>query len=188
MLDSCCWWLDKGLSRVFKGQTGFEFWVLRFRVRFRVLGASCFGLRFRVLRFGNYPPLSLAIGQTRLSGLSMRCPFWSNDNPWTTPSFPGKCRTTFPFFHSPRFFSSATIYTISPISGTLAVLRVIRWVSQLGCLHLFQAWFLASFGRLFLLHLLLPQWGGHFAPTSKGTVENKRLCMRKKTLRSSSAK
>ena len=29
----------------------FEFWVLRFRV----LGASCFGLRFRVLRFRNYP-------------------------------------------------------------------------------------------------------------------------------------
>ena len=36
VLDSCCWWLDKGLSRVFKGQTGFEFWVLRFRF----LGAS----------------------------------------------------------------------------------------------------------------------------------------------------
>ena len=29
----------------------FEFWVLRFRD----LGASCFGLRFRVLRFRNYP-------------------------------------------------------------------------------------------------------------------------------------
>ena len=32
----------------------FEFWVLRFRsrvLRFRDLGASCFGLRFRVLRF-----------------------------------------------------------------------------------------------------------------------------------------
>ena len=58
----------------------FEFWVLRFRtwvlrfrvlgasfsnfgcfvfelwvLRFRTLGASCFGLRFRVLRFRNYP-------------------------------------------------------------------------------------------------------------------------------------
>ena len=58
----------------------FEFWVLRFRdrvlrfrvlgssfssfrcfvfeisvLRFRDLGASCFGLRFRVLRFRNYP-------------------------------------------------------------------------------------------------------------------------------------
>ena len=35
----------------------FEFWVLRFQsrvLRFRVLGASSFGLRFRVLRFGNY--------------------------------------------------------------------------------------------------------------------------------------
>ena len=69
---ACCWWLDKGLSRVFRGQTVFEFWVLRFRVlgasfsifgcfvfdfwvlRFRDLGASCFGLRFRVLRFRNY--------------------------------------------------------------------------------------------------------------------------------------
>ena len=29
----------------------FEFWVLRFRD----LGASCFGLRFRVLQFQNYP-------------------------------------------------------------------------------------------------------------------------------------
>ena len=28
----------------------FEFWVLRFRV----FGASCFGLRFRVLHFRNY--------------------------------------------------------------------------------------------------------------------------------------
>ena len=35
----------------------FEFWVLRFRsrvLRFRDLGASCFGLRFRVLRFRYY--------------------------------------------------------------------------------------------------------------------------------------
>ena len=32
------------------GSFVFEFWVLRFRV----LGASCFGLRFRVLRFRNY--------------------------------------------------------------------------------------------------------------------------------------
>ena len=31
--------------------TGFEFWVLRFRD----LGASCFGLRFRVLCFRNNP-------------------------------------------------------------------------------------------------------------------------------------
>ena len=52
----------------------FELWVLRFRVlgasfsrfgysvfeswvlRFRDLGALCFGLRFQVLRFRNYPP------------------------------------------------------------------------------------------------------------------------------------
>ena len=35
----------------------FELSVLRFRsrgLRFRVLGSSCFGLRFRVLRFRNY--------------------------------------------------------------------------------------------------------------------------------------
>ena len=35
----------------------FEFWVFRFRsrvLRFRDLGTSCFGLRFRVLRFRNY--------------------------------------------------------------------------------------------------------------------------------------
>ena len=41
-------------------------------------------------------------------GLSMSCPLWSNDNPRTTPSFPRIWRTTFPFFYSPRFFSSAT--------------------------------------------------------------------------------
>ena len=36
----------------------FDFWVLHFRdrvLRFRYLGASCFGLRFRVLRFRNFP-------------------------------------------------------------------------------------------------------------------------------------
>ena len=35
--------------------------MLRFRdrvLRFRVLGASCFGLRFRVLRFRNYPQVT----------------------------------------------------------------------------------------------------------------------------------
>ena len=60
------------MSRVFKGQTGFETWVLHFQVLgvlfsrfrcfifeswvllFRDLGASCFGLRLRVLRFLNY--------------------------------------------------------------------------------------------------------------------------------------
>ena len=52
----------------------------------------------------------------------MWCPLWSNDNPRTTPSFPRICRTTFPFFHSPQFFSSATINTNSPISGTSAAL------------------------------------------------------------------
>ena len=65
VLDSRCWWLDKGLSRVLKerqsfwcfgasfsifGCSVFEIWVLRFRV----LGVSCFGLRFRVLRFRHY--------------------------------------------------------------------------------------------------------------------------------------
>ena len=39
------------------GCSVFEFWVLRFRD----LGASCFGLRFRVLRFRNYQPFKEAI-------------------------------------------------------------------------------------------------------------------------------
>ena len=74
---ACCWWLCKGLSRVFKGQTGFEVWVVRFRVLgasfsifgcfvfeiwmlgFQDLGASCFRLCFRVLRFRNCPFLVL---------------------------------------------------------------------------------------------------------------------------------
>ena len=48
---------DLGASFSSFGCFVFEIWVLRFRV----LGASCFGLRFRVLRFRNYPtthPLS----------------------------------------------------------------------------------------------------------------------------------
>ena len=57
VLDTCC--ISKTLSRVYKEQTGFkligvfvfEIWVLRFRD----LGASWFGLHFRVLRFLNYP-------------------------------------------------------------------------------------------------------------------------------------
>ena len=69
MLDSCCISIGlvfikdrpvssfrvlRFLSRVLHfrdlGVFVFEFWVLRFRD----LGASCFGLRFRVLRFRNY--------------------------------------------------------------------------------------------------------------------------------------
>ena len=115
-------------------------------------------------------PLSLATaclisnGHTRLSGLSMWCPLWSNDNPRTTPSFPRMCRATFPFFNYPRFLLSPTFNTISLISGTFGVLRVIRWVSIrlwiYKCLHHFQARFLASLSRLFSAQ-------NHFAPTSK---------------------
>ena len=54
-------WVLRFRSRVLRfrdlGVFVFEFWVLRFRsrvLRFRDLGASCFGLRFRVLRFRNY--------------------------------------------------------------------------------------------------------------------------------------
>ena len=53
-------WVLRFRSRVLRfrdfGVFVFEFWVLRFRsrvLRFRDLGASCFGLRFRVLRFRN---------------------------------------------------------------------------------------------------------------------------------------
>ena len=70
-------WVLRFRSRVLRfrdlGVFVFEFWVLRFRsrvlrfrvlgasfsrfrgLRFRDLGASCFGLRFRVRRFRNYP-------------------------------------------------------------------------------------------------------------------------------------
>ena len=69
VLDSCC--ISIGLVFI-KDRKVSSFWVLRFRsrvlrfrdlgvfvfeiwvLRFRVLGASCFGLRFRVLRFRNY--------------------------------------------------------------------------------------------------------------------------------------
>ena len=76
VLDSCC--ISIGLVFI-KDRPVSSFWVLRFRdlgasfssfgcfvfeigcfvfefwvLRFRDLGASCFGLRFRVLRFRNY--------------------------------------------------------------------------------------------------------------------------------------
>ena len=77
MLDSCCISIglvfikDRSVSSFWVlrfrdlGVFVFEFWVLCFRdlgvfifefwvLRFRDLGASCFGLRFRVLRFRNY--------------------------------------------------------------------------------------------------------------------------------------
>ena len=53
-LDFCCIYI--GLVFI-KDRPVSSFWVLRFRsrvLRFRDLGASCFGLRFRVLRFRNY--------------------------------------------------------------------------------------------------------------------------------------
>ena len=44
--------LTRGLSRVFKGQTGFEFWVLRFRfLRASFSSLGCFVFEFWVLRF-----------------------------------------------------------------------------------------------------------------------------------------
>ena len=124
-------------------------------------------------------PLSLATAclisneHTRLSGLSMWCPLWSNDNPRTTPSFPCICRTTFPFFHSLIFLVCDYQHNFSDIWYL-----VIRWVfeSPLGCGHIhvsisskhdFQPPSAACLVLMFLLHLLLPQWGGHFAPTSK---------------------
>ena len=54
----------------------FEFWVLRFRV----LGASCFGLRFQVLHFRNYPLQSIV---TQLQRIQL-IPFC------LTPKFPRK--------------------------------------------------------------------------------------------------
>ena len=51
------WFLDLGASFSSFGCSVFEFWM----PRFRDLGASCFGLRFRVLRFRNYQPFKEAI-------------------------------------------------------------------------------------------------------------------------------
>ena len=50
VLDSCC--ISIGIVFI-KDRPVSSFWVLRFRdrvLRFRVLGASCFGLRFRNYR------------------------------------------------------------------------------------------------------------------------------------------
>ena len=92
-------------------------------------------------------------GHTRLIGLSMWCPLWSNDNPWTTPSFPWICRTTFPFSHSLIFLVCNYHHNFSDIWYLWGLAGDSM---SLHCLV-----------HMFLLHLLLPQWGGHFAPTSK---------------------
>ena len=60
--------------------SGFEIWVLRFRV----LGASCFGLRFRVLRFRNYNKLpEITTGNKRKVSCTVSVRFtqlWSKHN------------------------------------------------------------------------------------------------------------
>ena len=61
MLDSCC--ISIGLVFI-KDRPVSSFWVLRFRD----LGASCFGLRFRVLRFRNYQK-NVHPGEGRHEGL-----------------------------------------------------------------------------------------------------------------------
>ena len=88
------------MSGVCKGQTGFKFKGLRFRVfgvfvfeflgasfsrfgcfvfefwvlRFRDLGASCFGLRFRVLRFPNSPYIDSCLNLSTMATASKACP------------------------------------------------------------------------------------------------------------------
>ena len=54
------------VSRI--GCSVFEFWVLRFRD----LGASCFGLRFRVLRFRNNPGHSVLSVRTVRTRVTIR--------------------------------------------------------------------------------------------------------------------
>ena len=82
-------------------------------------------------------------------------PLCNNVTPLTTPSLPSIRRTTFPFFHSPRFFSSPTISTISPTLGVLPLSLLSRWLSIRLCTYsLFQrfhAWALASSNRLVIL-------------------------------------
>ena len=48
----------------------FEFWVLRFRD----LGASFFGLRFRVLRFSNSPYIDSCLNLSTMATASEACP------------------------------------------------------------------------------------------------------------------
>ena len=48
----------------------FEFWVLRFRD----LGSSCFGLRFRVLRFPNSPYIDSCLNLSTMATASKACP------------------------------------------------------------------------------------------------------------------
>ena len=68
--------------------------------------------------FGSSTSVSLSSReQTRVSGLSIVCPFVKIFTPRTTLSFPLISSTTFPRFHSARFFSSPTTNIISPTSG-----------------------------------------------------------------------
>ena len=93
-------------------------------------------------------------GKTSWSGRSIVCPLRNNATPLTTPSLPCTRRTTFPFFHSLRFFSSPTTSTISPTLGVVAVSLFSLWLSiRLWTYSLFQhfhTWALASSNRLLI--------------------------------------
>ena len=66
------------MSGVYKGQTGFKFKGLRFRVFgvfvFEFLGASFFGLRFRVVRFPNSPYIDSCLNLSTMATASKTCP------------------------------------------------------------------------------------------------------------------
>ncbi len=74
------------------------------------------------------------------------------DTPLVTPCFPLMCFITFPFFHIPPFFSSPTMSTISPKSGTFDLRFCILCDSIKLCIYSFlqrvHTWSRA--GRLYI--------------------------------------
>lgn len=100
-----------------------------------------------------YPLISR--GQTSWSGCSVVCPLCDNVTPLTTSSFRSIRCTTFPFFYSPRFFSSPAISITSPTLGVPPLSLLSLWLSikphSYSLFQCFHSWALASSNRLVIL-------------------------------------
>lgn len=100
-----------------------------------------------------YPLISR--GQTSWSGRSVVCPLCDNVTPLTTSSFRSIRCTTFPFFYSPRFFSSPAISITSPTLGVPPLSLLSLWLSikphSYSLFQRFHSWALASSNRLVIL-------------------------------------
>ena len=71
MLDSCC--ISKTLSRVYKGQTGFQFRGLRFRDLGASFSSASFSIGASFLRFGCFVLRSSSTSFSKLPWKTCKC-------------------------------------------------------------------------------------------------------------------